>query len=69
MFANLRIHTVFKRPSKEQKPARAHSGQGAASVVPNMKADQDSRFTEPVEAWSVLAPLDEGEARAGRPSG
>ena len=63
MFTSLRTHTVVKCSATEQKPPRAHSGHGAASVIPNMKADQDSRFSEAsVEGWSVLTPLDDGDA-------
>lgn len=69
MFASLRIETVFKCAAKGPKPPRAHSGEGAASVIPELKADRDARLAEPADTWSVLPPLDDGDTKgSGQPS-
>lgn len=60
MLARFRTYAVFSRSKSEQKPARPHGGQGAASVIPYMRADEDRKPSpEPLESWSVLGPIDD----------
>lgn len=57
MFTSLRIYPVFKCPDRERRPQRAHSGQGAASVIPFLRAERDSRFTDLPDEGARPAPF------------
>ena len=64
MLTRFRTYAVF-RIKPEQKPARPHGGHGAASVIPYMRADEECKpSSEPLEAWSVLGPLDDADLLA-----
>lgn len=64
MLTRFRTYAVF-RIKPEQKPTRPHGGHGAASVIPHMRADEESKPSyEPLEDWSVLGPVDEVDLQA-----
>ena len=59
MLTRFRTYAVF-RIKPEQKPARPHGGEGAASLIPYMRADEDRKpSSEPLETWSVLGPVND----------
>ena len=61
MLTRFRTYAVF-RIKPEQKPARLHGGQGAASVIPYMRADEECKpSSDPLETWSVLGPVNEAD--------
>ncbi|TFZ05393.1 hypothetical protein EZ313_01595 [Ramlibacter henchirensis] len=63
MFTRFRTYAVFKT-KLEPQPARPHGGHGAASVIPYMRADEDSRISgaDDTEPWSVFGPVEELKA-------
>lgn len=64
MLTRFRTYAVFKT-KLEPKPARPHGGQGAASVIPYMRADEESRILaghpEACEPWSVFGTVEDAD--------
>ena len=61
MLTRFRTYAVF-RIKPEQKLPRPHGGQGAASIIPYMRADEEGKpSSDPLETWSVLGPVNEAD--------